>query len=364
MRPRPRALARRRWTSWGTGPLTARLTGAFGPLLFWVSTGLVLYRWLPESVVRGLGRFLYWIGIPLEIYALSRHARFTWQVGLGPIAAIAAVVTGAVLMGILWGLLCWRSPRQPTSPDPTTASESTALDSNIAEVSEHSTESWWWRSPSVGSAAIASMLGNTGFVGLALTPHLLDPGWMALPVFYNLTQNVLGTYGLGVLVASTFGNHGGDPERDRPWWQPLRDVVTVPSIWAFVLGTATQPIPFSPWVEQALDAWVPLTIAIAFVLMGLRLSQLRDWRQLKPAIAPAFIKIFLVPLLAGLVATAAGLDGQLRLAIVLMAGMPTAFAGLILAEEYDLDRPMISASIALSTLAILGTMPLWLWIWG
>lgn len=331
--------------------MTARLTGAFGPLLFWVSAGLVLYRWLPESVVRGLGRFLYWIGIPLEIYALSRHARFTWQMGLGPIAAIAAVVTGAMLMGLLWGLLRWRSPRPSTSSDPTTASDD-------------STESWWWRSPSVGSAAIASMLGNTGFVGLALTPHLLDPAWMAVPVFYNLTQNVFGTYGLGVLVASTFGSHGGNPERDRPWWHPLRDVVTVPSIWAFVLGTATQPIPFSPWVEQALDAWVPLTIAIAFVLMGLRLSQLRDWRQLEPAIAPTVIKILLVPLLAGLFATAAGLTGQLRLAIVLMAGMPTAFAGLILAEEYDLDRPMISASIALSTLAILGTMPLWLWIWG
>lgn len=342
--------------------MTARLTGAFGPLLFWVSTGLVLYRWLPESMVRGLGRFLYWIGIPLEIYALSRHARFTWQVGLGPIAAIAAVVTGALLMGMLWGLLRWRSPR-PTAPNPN-ANPDAIPDAEPDIDLEPLAEPWWWRSPSVGSAAIASMLGNTGFVGLALTPHLLDPGWMAVPVFYNLTQNVLGTYGLGVLVASTFGSHGGDPERDRPWWQPLRDVVTVPSIWAFVLGTATQPIPFSPWVEQALDAWVPLTIAIAFVLMGLRLSQLRDWRQLKPAIAPTVIKILLVPALAGLLATAAGLEGQLRLAIVLMAGMPTAFAGLILAEEYDLDRPMISASIALSTLAILGTMPLWLWIWG
>jgi malate permease and related proteins len=49
---------------------------------------------------------------------------------------------------------------------------------------------------------------------------------------------------------------------------------------------------------------------------------------------------------------------------VLMSGMPSAFAGLIIAEEYDLDRELIACSIALSTVALLVTVPLWIGLFG
>jgi hypothetical protein len=42
-----------------------------------------------------------------------------------------------------------------------------------------------------------------------------------------------------------------------------------------------------------------------------------------------------------------------------MSGMPTAFAGLILAEEYDLDREIIASSILLSSVTLLLMIPLW-----
>ena len=44
--------------------------------------------------------------------------------------------------------------------------------------------------------------------------------------------------------------------------------------------------------------------------------------------------------------------------------MPTAFAGLILAEEYDLDRELIAGSIVLTTAMLLLAIPLWLLIFG
>jgi len=44
--------------------------------------------------------------------------------------------------------------------------------------------------------------------------------------------------------------------------------------------------------------------------------------------------------------------------------MPTAFAGLILAEEYDLDRELIASSIVLTTAMLLVAIPLWLLIFG
>ncbi|MCY7321717.1 MAG: AEC family transporter, partial [Phormidesmis sp. CAN_BIN36] len=69
----------------------------------------------------------------------------------------------------------------------------------------------------------------------------------------------------------------------------------------------------------------------------------------------------------GLVAlgtTLLGLSGDPRLSLVLMAGMPSAFASLILAEEYNLDRDLASSSIALSTIGLLLVIPVWLFFLG
>lgn len=44
--------------------------------------------------------------------------------------------------------------------------------------------------------------------------------------------------------------------------------------------------------------------------------------------------------------------------------MPTAFANLILAEEYNLDRGMIVGAIALSTVLLLIAIPFWLLLFG
>ena len=330
------------------GPSGGQFFGALSPLVVWVSAGVVLNRWLPELAVRRLGRFLYWVAIPLEIYALSRHSRFSWEMGIAPAASVMGVVLGGGVLGSGVGLLRWWRSRSAPGDAPDLGSQETG--------------DWWTRPATVGSALLSAMLGNTGFVGLALMPSLIPPALMAVPVFYNLTQTILGTYGIGVLVAGTLGDRGTGG--DHPWWSPLARVVTVPSLWAFALGIVTQSWAMAPWVDRGLDRWVTWTIALAFVLMGLRLSQLRDWTLLKPAIAPVAVKVLVMPLLMGGLTTAVGLSGPLRLALVLMAGMPTAFAGLILAEEYNLNRPMVAASIALSTVAIVATVPLWLWLYG
>lgn len=55
-----------------------------------------------------------------------------------------------------------------------------------------------------------------------------------------------------------------------------------------------------------------------------------------------------------------GFSAEFRLALVLMSGMPTAFAGLILAEEYELDRELIASSIVITSVMI----PFWLFWFG
>jgi malate permease and related proteins len=101
----------------------------------------------------------------------------------------------------------------------------------------------------------------------------------------------------------------------------------------------------------------------AFILMGIRLSQIQGWQSLKLALVPAIVKTVVMPTIVGMAITIMGMSGEPRLALVLMSGMPSAFAGLILSEEYNLDRNLVASSIIVSTLIFFVTIPLWLYFY-
>ncbi|MFM9264562.1 hypothetical protein [Tychonema sp. BBK16] len=67
---------------------------------------------------------------------------------------------------------------------------------------------------SQGSFILASILGNTGFVGLAITPSIISADNNNWAVLYSVTNNVIGTYGFGVFIASYYGHS----EQENHWW--------------------------------------------------------------------------------------------------------------------------------------------------
>ena len=332
--------------------MDTQLIHAYTPLIFWTGLGLVLWRWLPQWVPQGLGRSLYWVGIPVEIFSLTRHTTFSGEAGIAPVSAFLAVLLGLGL-GVLTllGINLGRSPQDPppvSPPEDVPDLESGAIGAAPLP---------WYQTPTVqGSLLLTSMLGNTGFVGLAIVPLFLDPAYGGLPAFYTVTQNILGTYGMGVLVAS----YCSDRPSSRYWWAQLKDLVTVPTLWAFALGASTQQIAIPTVVDETLSASIWIVIPCAFVLMGIRLAGMGDWRQLKLALFPVLIKMLAVPVIIGAGLTVLQVPAQIRLAMVLMSGMPSAFATLILAEEYDLDRSVAAGAIALSTVFLLVMLPLWI----
>ena len=327
--------------------MTETLFRAYLPLLIWPGLGLLLFRLLPLSFPRLLGRALYWVGIPFEIFSLARRANLSGNVGLTPVIAVGALVLGLGLAQLSWQSLQWMETRQ-TEPL-LDASGSAQIATAAPDADRRSRQ---------GSFILSSMLGNTGFVGLAIAPSLISDGYLSWVVFYSITHNLLGTYGLGVLCASSFGK----ARADRQGWVQLRDVLTVPSLWAFILGISTRAVPIPTVLDEGLHASIWITIPCALLLMGMRLSQVQSWQSFQLALVPTLIKILVVPACIGLIATGLQFPADPRLALVLMSGMPSAFAGLILAEEYDLDRELIASSIAISTVALLLAIPLWLFI--
>jgi malate permease and related proteins len=311
--------------------MTDSLVQAYTPLICWTGLGILLVRFVPAAFPYWLGRGLYWIGVPVEIFSLARQTTFDERAQLAPTITIASLLFG---LGLGWiSLQIWQGlQRDLPAPAPGLS----------------------------GSLLLCSMLGNTGFVGLAVVPYFVSPTDLSWAVLYSVTQNVFGTYGLGVLVSSYYGRQGTVTNK---WWTQLKDLLSVPSLWGFAVGSLTRTVPFPELVESGLHSSIWVVIPGAFILMGIRLSQIQGWQSLKLALLPAILKTIVMPTMVGITITMMGLRGDPRLGLVLMSGMPCAFASLILAEEYHLDGNLVASSIIVSTLIFLVMIPIWLYVY-
>lgn len=313
-----------------------RLYGPIGAgICAGIVLGLLLYRFAPRRgesqglyhrVPLGLGKFLFWVGIPISIVGFMRRADLSGNLYLAPVVA-----WGAILLGLLCSRL-WVHAYQVQ-----------------------------WPRPTQGSFSLASMLGNTGYIGypvVLLLPQLGVEvfGWA---LFYDALGTLLGSYGLGAILASEMGSK--PQPQQRQWLTRLRAVVQNPIILAFGLGLGLKVVSLPPWLDLGLYrvAWV--IVVLSLVLMGLRIQQLDSWRHLQRASVAVAIKMLVLPLAVGLGLTAAGIEGAPRLVMILQAGMPCAFSNLVLAEAYDLDRDLSVTCVGLSSALLLLTLPLWLW---
>ncbi|KJH71473.1 AEC family transporter [Aliterella atlantica] len=326
--------------------------------IFWTSLGVLLFRleFLPlkENLPQLLGRSLYWVGVPLQILALARRSDFTQAVWLPPAITLEVLLLGmglAILsLYLLKQLAYWQKSRL-TSQLQLADRQRTYQLPIVSKLLPQ-------QRSGKGSFVLASMLGNTGFIGLAIAPAFVDSAYLGWVVLYGVTHNILGSYGLGVVLASYFGRQ----TQKNQWWMQLRDVMCVPSLWAFAIGYFSRHLEFPPSIEWGIQTSLLFVIPGAFLLIGMQLSKLQGVKSFYPVIIPAVLKMLVLPALAGVILTYFGITGDARFALVLMSGMPTAFANLILAEEYNLDRQIAASSIVLTTVGLPLTIPLWLFL--
>jgi predicted permease len=281
------------------------------------------YRQVPLA----LGKFLFWVGVPISIIGFTRRADLSGNLYLAPMVAWVAILLGlgCSRLWIHWQGLAWPRPTQ-------------------------------------GSFSLASMLGNTGYIGypvVLLLPQLgLEMfGWA---LFYDALGTLLGSYGLGAVLASEFGSSPAGGQAHL-WRNRSQQVLRNPIIWAFCFGLLLKLIALPGWLDQTLYRLAWVVVMLSLVLIGMRIQQLSSWQHLPPALVAVSIKMLILPLTVGLGLTLLGVEGATRLVLILQAGMPCAFSNLVLAEAYDLDRDLSVTCVALSSGILLLTLPIWLW---
>ncbi len=299
--------------------MDARLWTVYAPVVGWMAAGWVLLRWVPDRVPRWIGRSLYWVGVPLQIVSFTLAAPLNWNLLWVPLITILALALG-VLLGWVGG--------QSLPPE---------------------------QKPGF---ILAAAIGNTGFVGLAIAPYLVEPPGLSWVVMFSLVHNIVSSYGFGAAIARRYGTY----RQAVTLGQQLQALAVTPSLWAFAGALALERLGgVSPPLQTGLDWGAQGVSAIALLLVGIRFAQLQ-WRLWPQALLAAAIKTLALPLAVGALCTLCRLGGPQRLALVLESGMPTALAGLILSEEYGFAPDIVLLAIAFSSLLLFPALGCWLWL--
>ena len=344
--------------------------------ILWSVFGVIIYREqiVSANIPRFLGRTLYWLGVPIQIFFLARRSNFEQIIWLPPLVTVLVL-----LMGLALALTISRTFKQlffgdrlklllpknlpilnlyqkiPVRNRPRLKTLINVKSALVARKVIYQ-KLLPTTSNQTGSFILASILGNTGFIGLALIPPLVDRNYWSWIVLYGVAHNILGSYGLGALVADYYSHSG----KKNNWLNRLQSLLFLPSLWAFAYGYASRDLDLPNIIETFISKAVLLVVPGAFILIGMQLSKLQQWQNLRVGIFPTVLKMLILPGITGLLLTCFGMRGDSRLVLVLMSGMPTAFASIILSEAYNLDRNVAASSILLSTVSLPVVLLLWL----
>ena len=345
-----------------------------------VLLGWILGQALPKTVPTFIGQFLFWIGVPFSIIAFLRRADLSGAIWIAPVAAWMAISLGAGLAWV-WTQGYWRIlpenlltkrhinvnkagrdllPRTSETEGCSSTSDRAQARPSLVQASLWAGESLKnynsnsWSKSTQGSFLLASMVGNTGYLGYPVILALVGEKYFGWALFYDMLGTTIGAYGLGVLLAARFGG------KAHSYWQLVRAILQNPALWSLGFGLCFRQIPLPEFAERGLQGFAWSAIALSLVLIGMRLSQLKSGRYLRQASVSLGIKMLLVPLVLGIGLFLLGLTGSPLLVIVLQMAMPPAFATLVLAEVYNLDRDLSVTALAVGSIGLLLTLPIWL----
>ncbi|MEA5594558.1 AEC family transporter [Rivularia sp. UHCC 0363] len=290
-----------------------------------VLIGFILGRRLPSTVPNRLGQFLFWIGVPIGIVAFLRQADLSGTVWVAPVIAYAAIFLGAFFAWL--GIKC-----------------QAYFTNTVPQL------------PTQGSFILSAMVGNTGFLGYPIALSIYGTEYFAWAIFYDLLGSLFGTWGLGVALAARFGGSATN------FWQNTKAILINPALWSFGFGLLFRQVKIPLFAEFYLEKLAWSGVILSLLLMGMRLSKLKSWHNVPQAGVSVAIKMLLVPLILGSTLPLLGITGTPAKIILLQMAMPPAFSTLIIAEAFNLDSDLAVTTIALGTVLLLITLPMWLWL--
>jgi predicted permease len=296
------------------------------PLTLLVAAGALWPRFFPDTQVELartlLNRLAMYLFYPCILYAVAASTPLDANLLSVPLlVGIGSLASGLVLYVMLYRLPLW-----PGLTDPTRA-----------------------------GIMLGGMFGNTFNIGVPVLIFFYGRDATRYAVFNDMLMTMPLVWSLGVWISTRLGSHSRTESYPAVW----RVMVSIPPIWAFVLGVGTQQLglTYQPLVNATYfigQATIPVTL---FVL-GMTIP----WRNLVPRteiLSAALVKLVATPLIVWGAARLIFLPmGEAQFAAVAEGATPPMLTALLLADRFRLDSSSTALLIGWSTILFWITLPL------
>ncbi|MCQ3936035.1 MAG: hypothetical protein DPW18_03190 [Chloroflexi bacterium] len=274
------------------------------PILLIAAAGYILGKVLTVDS-RTIGRVVFYVFSPLLVFNLMVTSQLNLQQALTTVEYTAAVIVVLGLIAFTLGKI-FRLER-----------------------------------PQLLAVILTVAFGNTGNYGLPLVKFAFgDEALAAASIFYVTTTILFNT--VGVVIASL-----GHLDLKSA----ILGVFRLPILYAVVLALLLKgfnvsiPLPLARTIEIAANGAIPAMI----ILLGLELTRIEWSHNFRALGVGVFAKLLLGPLVGLLIASLFGLQGHARQGSVIEAAMPAAVATTVVATEYKLQPPLVTAIVFLGT---------------
>jgi malate permease and related proteins len=211
-----------------------------------------------------------------------------------------------------------------------------------------------------GVLILAAAFGNVTYLGLPVLTGLFGDGSAKYALYYDLLATTPLLWLVGASLASRYG--GG---KSFSAAEALKTIISLPPVWGIVIGLTlhTGGIALPSYLLTALDMLGSLVVPLMIFSIGLALSipQVKHAYIVIPAV---FIKLFISPAIALIIAKAFGIKGIALASSVIEGGMPTMVLSLLIAARFRLDVQLSAFIILVSTVLSFFTLPLIIYIAG
>ena len=210
--------------------------------------------------------------------------------------------------------------------------------------------------PVAGAVILAATFPNATYLGLPVLEAAFGTWARGVAIQYDLFACTPLLFTLGILVAS----HYGDKQEGAR--NMAGELLRIPALLAALLAVFLNimDVPSHAVIDGLLGLLERGVVPLMLFSLGLSLEWGRaHWRNLPSVIPVVFLRLLIVPGIIVLFASAIGLTGEWKAAVVLESAMPSMVLGIVFCDRYNLDVSIYASAVTISTVLSLLTLPMW-----
>ncbi len=212
-----------------------------------------------------------------------------------------------------------------------------------------------WDQNTSRAMLLASVFTNAGNYGLPVMLFAFGQQGMDLGVVFMVSQTLM-INSLGVYIAAS---------AQMGPLTAMKQMLKMPAVYAAAAGIAVRlsGMPIPDLIGRPIGLLAQAAVPVFLLLLGLQLigSAGKDSSWKEPAIVVP-LRLIVAPVIAGFIGWAMGLGGLAFKVLVLQGAMSTPVNATVLAQEFGAKPETVSKVTAVSTVASVITLTLWIMV--